>query len=48
MLNYNLNINSPLQQAKKNEDVRPPIYWDFHSFTSASDNSDLEEGSMDL
>jgi hypothetical protein len=45
MLNYNLNINSPLQQAKKNEDVRPPIYWDFHSFTSASDNSDLEEGS---
>lgn len=45
MLNYNLNINSPLQQEKKNEDVRPPIYWDFHSFTSASDNSDLEEGS---
>jgi len=45
MLNYNLNINSPLQQAKKNEDVRPPIYWDFHSFTSASDSSDLDEGS---
>jgi len=45
MLNYNLNINSPLQQAKKNEDVRPPIYWDFHSFTSASDSTDLEEGS---
>lgn len=45
MLNYNLNINSPLQQEKKNEDVRPPIYWDFHSFTSASDNSDLNEGS---
>jgi hypothetical protein len=45
MLNYNLNINSPLQQAKKNEDVRPPIYWDFHSFTSASDNTDLNEGS---
>lgn len=44
MLNYNLNINSPLQQAKKNEDVRPPIYWDFHSFTSASDNTDLNEG----
>ena len=45
MLNYNLNINSPLQQAKKNEDVRPPINWDFHSFTSASDSTDLEEGS---
>lgn len=44
MLNYNLNINSPLQQEKKNEDVRPEIYWDFHSFTSASDNSDLNEG----
>lgn len=29
MLNYNLNINSPLQQAKKNEDVRPEIYWDY-------------------
>ena len=43
MLNYNLNINSPLQQAKKNEDVRPPIYWDFHSFASASDSSDLSE-----
>ena len=45
MLNYNLNINSPLQQAKKNEDVRPPIYWDYHSFTSASDNTDLNENS---
>jgi hypothetical protein len=43
MLNYNLNINSPLQQEKKNEDVRPPIYWDFHSFASASDSSDLSE-----
>ena len=43
MLNYNLNINSPLQQEKKNEDVRPPIYWDFHSFASASDASDLSE-----
>jgi hypothetical protein len=31
MLNYNLNINSPLQQEKKNEDVRPDIYWDFSS-----------------
>ena len=29
MLNYNLNINSPLQQAKKNEDVRPEIYWNY-------------------
>ena len=28
-----------------NEDVRPPIYWDFHSFTSASDSSDLDEAS---
>lgn len=45
MLNYNLNINSPLQQEKKNEDVRPPIYWNFHSFTSASDITDLNEGS---
>ena len=43
MLNYNLNINSPLQQAKKNEDVRPPINWDFHSFASASDSTDLSE-----
>jgi hypothetical protein len=33
MLNYNLNINSPLQQAKKNEDVRPEIYWDY-SYTT--------------
>lgn len=44
MLNYNLNILEPLKQDKKNEDVRPPIYWDFHSFTSASDASDLQEG----
>jgi hypothetical protein len=43
MLNYNLNINSPLQQEKKNEDVRPPINWDFHSFASASDSTDLSE-----
>ena len=43
MLNYNLNINSPLQQEKKNEDVRPPISWDFHSFASSSDSSDLSE-----
>ena len=43
MLNYNLNINSPLQQEKKNEDVRPPINWDFHSFASGSDNSDNPE-----
>ena len=43
MLNYNLNINSPLQQAKKNEDVRPDIYWDFHSFASASNSADLPE-----
>lgn len=34
MLNYNLNINSPLQQEKKNEDVRPTIYWDF-SYSSS-------------
>jgi len=33
MLNYNLNINSPLQQEKKNEDVRPQIYWDY-SYTT--------------
>jgi len=33
MLNYNLNINSPLQQAKKNEDVRPEIYWNYSYFT---------------
>jgi len=33
MLNYNLNINSPLQQAKKNEDVRPEIYWDYSYIT---------------
>jgi hypothetical protein len=43
MLNYNLNINSPLQQEKKNEDVRPPIYWSFESFATASDSSDLGE-----
>jgi hypothetical protein len=43
MLNYNLNINSPLQQAKKNEDVRPPIYWTFASFATASDSTDLGE-----
>ncbi len=34
MLNYNLNINSPLQQEKKNEDVRPEIYWDY-SYSSS-------------
>ena len=45
MLNYNLNINSPLQQAKKNEDVRPPIDWDLKMITSASDNTDLAEQS---
>ena len=45
MLNYNLNINSPLQQAKKNEDVRPFIYWDFSTITSASDSTDLNEPS---
>jgi hypothetical protein len=43
MLNYNLNINSPLQQEKKNEDVRPPINWTFASFASASDSTDLGE-----
>jgi hypothetical protein len=43
MLNYNLNINSPLQQAKKNEDVTPPIYWSFTSIASASDSTDLGE-----
>jgi hypothetical protein len=26
-----------------NEDVRPPINWDFHSFASGSDNSDITE-----
>jgi hypothetical protein len=34
MLNYNLNINSPLQQNKKNEDVRPTVYWDYSSITN--------------
>ena len=34
MLNYNLNINSPLQQEKKNEDVRPEIYWDYSYITN--------------
>jgi hypothetical protein len=34
MLNYNLNINSPLQQEKKNEDVRPEIYWNY-SYSSS-------------
>jgi hypothetical protein len=51
MLNYNLNINSPLQQAKKNEDVRPFIYWDFNSIASASDSTDLNEsylGTMNI
>jgi hypothetical protein len=43
MLNYNLNINSPLQQEKKNEDVRPPIYWSFSSTASASDDNNLAE-----
>lgn len=43
MLNYNLNIIEPLKQDKKNEDVRPPINWDFHSFASASDSTDLPE-----
>jgi len=43
MLNYNLNINSPLQQEKKNSDVRPDIRWDFHSFASASDSSNIPE-----
>lgn len=43
MLNYNLNINSPLQQEKKNENVRPPIYWTFESYASSSDSSDLGE-----
>jgi hypothetical protein len=43
MLNYNLNIIEPSKQEKKNEDVRPPIYWSFASFASASDSSDLGE-----
>ena len=43
MLNYNLNIIEPLKQDKKNEDVRPPINWDFHSFASGSDNPDNNE-----
>lgn len=43
MLNYNLNINSPLQQEKKNEDVQPPINWSFASFVTASDSTDLPE-----
>ena len=43
MLNYNLNIIDPLQQVKKNEDVRPPIYWSFASIASASDSTDLGE-----
>jgi hypothetical protein len=36
MLNYNLNINSPLQQAKKNEDVRPEIYWNYSPITNVT------------
>ena len=51
MLNYNLNINSPLQQEKKNEDVRPFIYWDFNSIASASDSTGLNEsylGTMNI
>jgi hypothetical protein len=43
MLNYNLNIIEPLQQEKKNEDVRPPIYWTFNSYATASDSTDLGE-----
>jgi hypothetical protein len=43
MLNYNLNIIEPSKQEKKNEDVRPPIYWSFESYASASDSSDLGE-----
>ena len=36
MLNYNLNINSSLRnEEKKNEDVRPEIYWDLSSFKRA-------------
>jgi hypothetical protein len=40
MLNYNLNINSPLQQEKKNEDVRPEIYWDY-SYSTIQDRFPL-------
>lgn len=43
MLNYNLNIISPLQQEKKNEDIRIPIFWTFQSVASASDSTDLGE-----
>lgn len=43
MLNYNLNIIEPSKQEKKNEDVRPPIFWSFASFASASDSTDLGE-----
>jgi hypothetical protein len=43
MLNYNLNINSQLQQDKKNEDIRIPIFWTFQSVASASDSTDLGE-----
>lgn len=43
MLNYNLNINSPLLQEKKNSDVNPPIYWKFESNAVTSDSSDVNE-----
>jgi hypothetical protein len=43
MLNYNLNIISPLAQEKKNEDIRIPIFWTFQSVASASDSTDLNE-----
>jgi hypothetical protein len=43
MLNYNLNIIEPLKQDKKNEDVRPDMYWSFESYASSSDSSDLGE-----
>ena len=46
MLNYNLNLIEPLQQEKKNEDLRPSISWDFNSFASASDSTDIYEMSF--
>ena len=46
MLNYNLNLIEPLQQEKKNEDLRPSISWDFNSFASASDSTNISEMSF--
>jgi hypothetical protein len=43
MLNLNFNINSQLQQDKKNEDIRIPIFWTYQSVASASDSTDLGE-----